>query len=425
MRHSTGDGKIRPMPRRTVSLFRRIERALETISSGSTPIETILETARYLAEHFVEDLGISGGRIYAQENGAYELVRTFGAVSKAPLGLTVPTSYAAFEELLDRGARVMDRDDPQLDQRLEADLGTKEHFAAISVAGGYYVLSFDVSNGNANHSKLLSTLNIVRLAVNQKLREERVLTLLEDARLIQESILPRRLPRLGDLQLAARSEPAEVVGGDFYDVISIDDSHLYLALADATGHGLPAALQVRDVYTGLRMGLSREFKITRTLERLNRIICRSRLSTRFVSLFLAELDMNGSLMFCNAGHPPALLVHSDGTIDRLSTGGTLLGPFPDTRYSIGLARLGPGELLLLYSDGITEARNADDQELGEEHLCRLVVDSRHRDPQAIVDGIFAAVGEHSGGGPREDDQTVLLVKRAVAGNETLDETTNE
>ncbi len=400
------------MSRGTVSLFRRVERALETIAHGSSPLETILQAAQYLADHFARDLGLTGGRIYAREDGAYELVRTFGSVNKAPIGLCVPTTYAAFEELLHGGVRVMDRDDPQLDQELEEDLGTKSSFAAIAVSGGSYVLSFDVKTGNGRHGKLLSTLNIVRLAINQKLREEQVMTILEDARQIQESILPRRLPRFGEFQLAARSEPAEMVGGDFYDVIRVGDRHIYLAVADATGHGLPAALQVRDIYTGLRMGLSREFKVTRTLERLNRIIYRSRLTTRFVTLFLAELDISGSIVYCNAGHPPALLVRSTGTVERLSTGGTLLGPFPDTHYSIGMVQLQPGDLLVLYTDGITEARTSGGQELTEQRLAELAAGLRLKHPREIVDQLFAAVNRHSEGLPREDDQTMLLVKRA-------------
>ena len=107
------------MSRRTVSLFRRIGRALETIALGSAPLETILETARVLTDVFVRDLGICGGRIYARDNGTYELVTTFGEVTKAPVGLRVWRHYPPIELLLDTGSVVMERDDPRLDQVLE------------------------------------------------------------------------------------------------------------------------------------------------------------------------------------------------------------------------------------------------------------------------------------------------------------------
>jgi len=404
------------MPRRSVSLFRRIEQALETIAQGSTPLETIRETAHFLVESFAEDLGIPGGRIYAQDNGAYELVATFGVVAKAPIGLRVPRTHAPFDVLLDVGSTVTRRTDPRLDQRLEADLGTREWFAAIVVADGRYVLSFDVEPTDEDHEELISTLNIIRLAINQKLREERMREILEEARRIQESILPRRLPRPGDFVLAARTLPAEIVGGDFYDIIMLTESVFDVVVADATGHGLPAALQVRDVFTGLRMGLSREFKITRTLERLNRIIHRSRLATKFVSLFLAEIDgSNGQVIYCNAGHPPAMLVRRDGTVERLTTGGMLLGPSLDARYTIGLARIDPGDLLAMYTDGITEARApASDEELGEARLVELLVELRHRDPKIIVDRVFEEVAAHTGLEAPEDDQTLYLVARRLS-----------
>lgn len=408
-------GKIPAVSRETVSLFRRIERALETIAHGSHPLETIQQTAQRLVEDFADDLGIRGGRIYEQENSHYTLVRTFGEVTKAPVGLRISRYYAAFEQLLDVGSLVMGRDDPSLDQRLEADLGTRDHFAAVAVADGDYVLSFDVEAFEDRRDELISTLNILRLAINQKLREERVKAILEDARLIQHSILPRRLPSYGDYRIGARTVPAEIVGGDFYDVITITDTTFAAVLADATGHGLPAALQVRDIYTGLRMGLSREYKLSRTLERLNQIIHRSRMATKFVSLFLAELEIGGTVIYCNAGHPPALLIRSGGEVEHLSTGGMILGPRPNARYAIDLVRLEPGDGLVLYSDGLTEANHhASGEEFGLERLTEVVRRHRHAGPDAVINGVFAAVAAHSRQGAPEDDQTMLVITRQTA-----------
>lgn len=402
----------RPMTRRSVSLFRRIERALETIAHGSTPLETIRGAAHFLADSFASDLGLRGGRIYAQDDGSYELVTTFGEVTRAPVGLRVARHYPPFEDLMDVGVAVMRRDDPRLDPRLETELGTRDWFAAISVADGLYALSFDVEPDTADRDGLVAALNIVRLAINQKLRERRMSEIIEEARRIQVSILPRKLPRPADFVLAARTAAAEVVGGDFYDVIVLDRSTFNLVVADATGHGLPAALQVRDVYTGLRMGLAREYKLTRTLERLNRIIYRSRLVTKFVSLIVAEIDQGGTVLYCNAGHPPALLVRADGGVEKLSAGGLLLGPMPDARYTIGVTRMEPGDLLAMYTDGLTEARRAGgDEEFGEERLVAALRGARGRPAQAVVDEVFDAVGRFSKTAPPEDDQTLLVATR--------------
>jgi len=407
------------MPRSTISLFRRMERALQTIAQGSTTLDTIREVAQLLVDSFAADLGLSGGRIYSQTNGQYELVATFGDVSKAPVGLKIPRRYAPIEQLRESGCLIMDRSDAVLDQQLEADLGTRQRFAAVAVADGAFLLSFDVVSRAEVGEGLLSTLNIVRLAISQKLREDRMRELLEEARLIQHSILPRQLPTYGDFQLAARTEPAEIVGGDFYDIITLTDTTFDVVVADATGHGLPAALQVRDVFTGLRMGLSREYKLTETLARLNRIIHRSRLATKFVSLFLAEIEVGGTVLYSNAGHPPAILVRTDGAVEKLTTGGMILGPRPDATYAIDLVRLRPGDVLTLYSDGITEARDTEsDEEYSTDRLIRLLQSLHRETADAIVEGIFKSVADFSRTTPPEDDQTVVVVKRTPPAEET-------
>lgn len=401
------------MASRTRSLFHRVESALETIALGSNPLETIHDTAEFLAANFADDLGIKGGRIYAHTNGSYELVMGFGEAVAAPIGLRVWKTYPPFEEMLETGIVIMARDDDRLDQNLERELGTRQCFAAVTVSDGQYVLSFDVDTPSDDHEELHRTLNIIRLAVNQKLREERMVAIMEDARQIQNSILPRHLPNPGDFEIAARSVAAEIVGGDFYDVIVLDDEVFDVVIADATGHGLPAALQVRDVFTGLRMALSRDYKLTRTLQRLNTIINRSRLATKFVSLVLVEFDLKGTLMYSNAGHPRPILMRVDGSVARLDQGGPILGPIPNATYSIGIQCMGPGDLLVLFSDGLTEATRDDDEEYGPERLIHTIRTVRHQDPTAIVDRIFTDVADFAQKTPPEDDQTVVVIKRRL------------
>jgi sigma-B regulation protein RsbU (phosphoserine phosphatase) len=408
------------VPQSSISLFRRIERALETISLGSTPLETIHRAADFIADNFAEDLGIKGGRIYAQDDGSYELVDTFGDASREPIGLRVWKTYPPFERLLEVGSVVMRRDDSRLDQRLEADLGTRECFAAVAVADARYVLSFDVESVGDDHENLVATLNIIRLAINPKLREDRVIAIMEEARQIQNSILPRQIPQPGDFEIAARTVAAEIVGGDFYDVITLDDDVFDVAVADATGHGLPAALQVRDVFTGLRMGLAREYKLTRTVARLNSIIHRSRLATKFVTLFLAEMNLDGRIIYCNAGHPAAVVMRADGSVAFLQAGGMILGPNPNARYTFGIDELKPGDLLVLYTDGITEATSEPDgEEYGRDRLIHALRTARHLDPLAIVDRVYLDVEEFSAVSPPADDQTLVVVKRRAPDIEEI------
>jgi len=201
------------------------------------------------------------------------------------------------------------------------------------------------------------------------------------------------------------------VSGDFYDFIPISDSILGLAIADGSGHGLPAALVVRDIYMGLRMATDRDFKIIRTMEKLNHIIHRGRLTTKFVSLFYGELETGGILIYSNAGHNAPFLLKRNH-VELLKNGGPVLGPTPDAIYNRGFAKLDPGDLLCLYSDGIVEAHDRHDREFGLDRLQRVVKANRARSAQEIGQEVLARVAKWGRAG--EDDRTVVIVKATQA-----------
>ncbi len=397
------------------SLFRRVARTLSAIEQGDTPLATIRTAADHMLRNFGHELGLVGGRIYRLDGIHYELVETFGRTATAPPGVRVPQSYGPIQELLERGLLVMDRNAPGADPSLERALGTGERFAAIALGEGEYLISFDVDPTRGNEEELAASLNIVRLAITQKLRQERFDEILQDALRIQSSILPKRVPEYPGFDLAAGSRPAEVVGGDFYDFIPLSPEIFTLAVADASGHGLPAALQVRDVYVGLRMGLARDFKLVRTVERLATIINRSQLASKFVSLFVGEVESNGNLVYVNAGHVPPFVLKRDGKVLFLREGGMVLGPSDRATYVRGFAHLEPGDLLVLYTDGITEClHHRTGEEFGIERLIRLVRRHRHEPAKNIVRTVFAATASYSGEAVPADDQTLVVLRRLMA-----------
>ena len=389
-------------------LFRQVEKAIEAIERAGDPSATIMKTASTVIEQFSEVLGVRGGRLYERRDGGYELVRTFGGVPAVAPGLFIPDAYPPIERVVDEGVAVMDLDAPGVDAELERRLGA-ERFAAIAVGEDEYILSFTV-DPRVPEDDLVASLGILRLAVDQKLRQDRYVTALQEARRIQMSILPKRALRRGSLEVAGFTTPAELVGGDYFDFIPVSDRILGLAIADASGHGLPAALQVRDVYTGLRMAVERDFKIVRTVERLNRIIHESRLTTRFVSLFYGEVEDDGSLMYVNAGHPHPLHFHGSGVTPLIQTG-LVLGPTANATYTRGYRRLEPGDALLLYTDGMVEAHGKGDAEFGVGRLTRAFLEIRDLPCDEIARGLIKKVSEHAGGGPPEDDLTVVVLKR--------------
>jgi sigma-B regulation protein RsbU (phosphoserine phosphatase) len=300
----------------------------------------------------------------------------------------------------------MDPSDPGFDPVLEGRLGA-QRFCAISVGDEDYIVSFNVSQ-ELKREDILFSLNLIRYAINHKIRAVWYESLIVEAQRIQQSILPQRIPQYAGYDIWGRTVPAEIVSGDFYDFIPVSDNILGLAIADGSGHGLPAALVVRDVYMGLRMATDRDFKIVRTLEKLNHIIHRGRLTTKFVSLFYGELETGGILIYSNAGHNPPFLLRKNGKVELLRNGGPVLGPTPDATYTRGYAKLETGDLLCLYTDGIIEAHDKKEREFTMDRLIRIVRANREKSSQEIGKEVLAQVMKW--GRDEEDDRTVVIVK---------------
>ncbi|HEV2722658.1 MAG TPA: PP2C family protein-serine/threonine phosphatase [Thermoanaerobaculia bacterium] len=390
------------------SLLTKVERTLATIESAESMRLTVEQIAETIATNFRDELGITGGRIYERndDQGYYELVSRFGKVGDGALGIAVPKDYRPIELVVENGIVVMEPTDPGVDRALEDRLGARRFAAVAAGDDNAHILSFDVSDASSREDVLFS-LNLVRYTMNQRLRAERFESLIEEAQRIQQSILPQRVPQYAGFDIWGKTVPAEIVSGDFYDFIPISDNILGLAIADGSGHGLPAALVVRDIYMGLRMATDRDFKIIRTMEKLNHIIHRSRLTTKFVSLFYGELETGGILIYCNAGHNFPFILK--GTrFEPLPSGGPVLGPTPDATYTRGFAKLDPGDLLCLYSDGIVEAHDARDREFGLDRLQRIVRANRDRSAREIGSEVLARVSKWGSG--VQDDRTVVIVK---------------
>jgi phosphoserine phosphatase RsbU/P len=388
------------------SLLTQVQKTLASIETSDDLAATVAQLAETIARDFRDQLGITGGRLYECRDEDYLLVHRFGDYGSAEMGILVPVTYHPIELVLENGIVVMDPTDPGVDPVLEQKIGARR-FAAISVGDEDWILSFDVSP-ELSREDILFSLNLVRYTINQKLRTERFESILDEAQRIQQSILPQRVPQYKGYEIAGRTVAAEIVNGDFYDFIPMSESILGLAIADASGHGLSAALVVRDVYMGLRMGVDRDFKIIRTLQKLNKILHRSRLTTKYVSLFYGELEENGTFIYSNAGHNPPFVLKQGDEYHFLREGGLILGPTPDATYNRGYIELSAGNVLCMYTDGITEAHDEEDEEFGLDRLIDLVRLNREKPAQEIVSTVLNAV--EMWGRVGEDDRTVVIVK---------------
>lgn len=255
----------------------------------------------------------------------------------------------------------------------------------------------------------------------QALEKERLEREVELAAEIQRNILPAEMPSAGCFETVGWSRPSRQVGGDYYGSLRFAGSRRGLVVADVTGKGMPAALLVSTLDSALRLlvddcrlgGEAAGAELSPELfDRLNKHVVESSASNRFITLILTEIDpRNRAVRYLNAGHNPGLLVRGDGEVTPLPASGLPLGLLASASYRVEPLEMRPGDLLCLYSDGITECESPDGEEYGQERLEDFLRTRREQPLSEIVDAIDADVRRFGAGLPQGDDQTVVLVRR--------------
>lgn len=233
----------------------------------------------------------------------------------------------------------------------------------------------------------------------------------EEARQIQRALLPATMPTLRGCQIAARWTPAAGIGGDCYDVLRFSDTRVALSIADVVGKGLPAALLMSNLQAAVRAFATPAAEPHEVCSSVNRLLCRNIASGKFVTFCYTVVDLErGVVSYANAGHNPPFIVRSDGSIDLLGTTGLVLGVISDSNYTSGSVAFGPGDRLICYTDGMTEARSAADEEYGEERLAQLAASTPAGDAERLAEVLSSAVTSWTNG-PAHDDATLIVVER--------------
>ena len=234
----------------------------------------------------------------------------------------------------------------------------------------------------------------------------------EEARLIQRALLPSTMPQTAGVRLASSWQPADGVGGDCFDVIT-SGSAVGVAIADVAGKGMPAALLMSNLQAAVRafaQGTAEPAPPATICSNVNRLLCRHMVSGRFITFCFAWIDpARQSLVYANAGHNPPLLLHRNGEIVRLGEGGMVMGVFADAAFKQAELALQPGDRLLFYTDGITEAPNADGEEFGEDRLEAAGRTAPDRSAEAIKDHVLEQLAAFTGG-TFADDATLIVVE---------------
>ena len=234
---------------------------------------------------------------------------------------------------------------------------------------------------------------------------------LEIARDIQLAMLPHDTFVGGVIEVAGHTRPANTVGGDLYDILPLDDDRVMVVLGDVSGKGSPAALLMALLLAMLRTLAPDDLPPPTLVGRLNRLVYEQTPGTRFITLFLAIIDLRtGRFSYVNAGQTPPLLCRPDGSVEKLATGGIALGMFDGSTYEQSEAHLGPGDLLVAYSDGITEAENQAGRPFDEDGLERAVHTFASLPAPDLARTLFTSVEQYVGNVKLSDDLTVVVVK---------------
>lgn len=405
---------------------RRLYRTIESFASAH--FKTDKELLKHVLNEIVKDeqIDIRGGRIwqYDASTESYRLVHQIGAIDKLEPGYRISlASYPNFLRLAEHRSIIANETDKYLRKKGIAKYsatGVGEKMESKKGAVPQYVLAF---NSDQLDTSLLSDLNIIGLAVTSLLKgrkSERKATLLEKdidkAREIQQSILPQHALTFHHYDLYGVSLPDRVVGGDFFDYLFVDSEQdrLTVVIGDAASKGFRAAAQALYVAGALRMGIFYHTKISLLMSHLNRLVNKSFSEEQFVSMFYAELsnDSKGLMLYSNAGHnSPIVFRPDDKSVETLDSTGQILGPFPQETYRVENTHLHRGDVVVLYTDGVSEARGGDGRMYGEKRLAEKVEELHLLSAKDICRQLLEDVVVYSANSEDGDDKTIVVIKR--------------
>jgi sigma-B regulation protein RsbU (phosphoserine phosphatase) len=361
-------------------------------------------------------LGISESQAYAFTQEAASVRQLRAAQRPLPVYLDEPGSWA---HQIDGAESALLRDlETQLlvpvTRRSEMlgflTLGPKISEAPYSPTDVQLLQSVAAQTGFAIENSRLSSTIATETAQREVLNRE-----LAIAREVQQRLFPQQCPSIPGVELFGLCRPAREVGGDYYDFFTLPRGVLALAIGDVSGKGVPASLLMASLQASLRgQTLAGAANIDRLMANVNSLVYAASSVNRYATFFYAEYQPDRRLLtYVNAGHNPPILLRRNLEVARLEAGGPPVGLLPEASYQGASVEIKPGDLLLLFTDGISEAMNAADEEWGEERLLCVLKNSSAAKPATIASALFQAADEFTGLAPQHDDMTVVLASFAA------------
>lgn len=407
---------------------KRLYRTIETVAAGKFQTEEeMLETVLNQIA-LKEEAGIVGGRLWRLDaaNKSYRLFFQTGNLEKITDNFQIYIDdYPVFEMLATDRTVLSDETNMVLREKgifkySVSGVGSKQ-----KVDGKLYYEYLLALNSNNINDELRHTLNIVATVLTSQLKQRRISENaqhlkadIDRAKQLQKSILPEHEYKFHNFEMFGLTLPAEIIGGDFFDYLKIgdDEERLGIAVGDAASKGLSAAAEAMYVSGALRMASAFQIKISPLMKKMNELVHKIFSEAKFTTLFYGEIatDKNGLFLYANAGHNPPIFIKSNTCeVTYLMPTGPLLGPAPHAKYETENINFSKGDVLVIYTDGITDAANVDEECYEEKRLEKTLKEVIHLSPKEIAYTILNDVIHYSKDGTYSDDKTLVVIKRTA------------
>ena len=407
----------------------------QSVQNDTRHMQALIKAGRELSGHrpldelfkVILDLGIEA---VGAARGVLLTLETNGLVMRAARGDGFKISSVIRDRVIEGKESMLIRDatlDRALRERLSiVEQGVRSMMAVplqtdkkviglIYVDSPYQVMEF--SSDDLNLLTVLANVAAIRIEntrlVEVEQAEQLIMRDLQQAGEIQRGLLPSKAPKVQQFDLAGYNEPCRTVGGDYFDYFMTAEGKLALIVADVAGKGMPAAMMMSSLQARVHVLSEAIPDLGPMVTRLNKIIKDNCPANRFITFFMSLIDpATGEVTYTNAGHNPAIIARADGKIEMLGGGGPPLGILAFSKYAEEKTVLRPGDVFVLYSDGMTEAAIPEvDEEFGEDRLAELVSANRERTADAILDIAYQSVKTWLDGNPAADDVTLVIAKR--------------
>lgn len=407
---------------------KKLHKLVETIASQrfSSEEELLSTVLDQIVEN--ENIKITGGRIWKlnEEKRSYKILYQTGNFEKLDSGFEIKVEDYPIFDLISKERTILG------DETNEVLLAKGIFKYSASGVGSKikmndhryydYILAL---NSDMIDDKLRINLNIIATTLTSQIKQRRYSASasylkadIDKARQLQKSILPEHEHRFSDYEIYGVTSPSEIVGGDFFDYIEAgkENERLGIAIGDAASKGVGAAAEAMYISGALRMAASFEIKIVPLMRRMNELVNKIFEDDKFASLFYGELSMHksGLFLYANAGHNPPIFYKAEtGKCELLETTGPLLGPAPNAPYYIESINFSKDDVLLLFSDGITETADTEFEQYGDERLVDKLMEVSSLSSKEIVLAILDDVVNFSRNGSYTDDKTLVVVKKII------------